>query len=146
MAKESPQRVALLSIHPRYAKAILEQRKTVEFRKKPLAPDITHVIIYATRPESVLLGYFKIKNQVIDTPKNLWKLRDTKKGIDRKAFFEYYGESKKGVAIHVETVTRFEHPLNLLEALGLYRPPQCMQYLPETVIKTLNTLSRQRTE
>ncbi len=42
--------IALMSIHPQYANAIVEGTKRVEFRKRPLARNVTHVIVYATAP------------------------------------------------------------------------------------------------
>ena len=49
-------RVAVMSIHPRYAEAILSGQKRVEFRKRRLAPDVTTVLVYATQPVGVLVG------------------------------------------------------------------------------------------
>ena len=63
MAQAAPGRVALMSIHPRYAHAILEGRKTVEFRKRPLAEDVTHVVIYSTVPDRAVIGYFTVDGQ-----------------------------------------------------------------------------------
>ena len=40
-----------MSIHPVYANAILTGDKKVEFRKRRLAADVTHVLVYATAPE-----------------------------------------------------------------------------------------------
>lgn len=38
MATGTNGRIALMSIHPQYARAILDGTKEVEFRKRPLAP------------------------------------------------------------------------------------------------------------
>lgn len=60
MASTRVGRVALISIRPRYAHAILDGRKTVEFRKRRLAEDVTHVVIYSTRPDRAVIGFFEL--------------------------------------------------------------------------------------
>lgn len=80
-------RVALMSIHPRYAWAILEGRKTVEFRKRRLADDVTHVVIYSTVPDRAVVGYFTVEGQETSTPASLWGQFHDRGVIDESDFF-----------------------------------------------------------
>src|SRR5690606_16414773 len=50
MGTRATGRHALMSIRPEYAERILAGTKRIEFRKRPLASDITDVIVYATTP------------------------------------------------------------------------------------------------
>ena len=50
LASQPDRRIALMSIRPQFAAAILDGSKRVEFRKRPLAADIGTVVIYATKP------------------------------------------------------------------------------------------------
>jgi predicted transcriptional regulator len=49
-----------MSIHPQYADAILRGDKTVEFRKRGFSHPVSHVLIYATAPRKLVLGYFVV--------------------------------------------------------------------------------------
>ena len=51
MDSQTNYRVALMAIQPGYAEAILAGVKTVEFRKRALAPDIETVLVYETSPD-----------------------------------------------------------------------------------------------
>ena len=61
MDSSSARRIALMSIHPGYAEAILSGRERAEFRKRPLAEDVRTVLIYATAPVSAMSGWFTVQ-------------------------------------------------------------------------------------
>ncbi len=120
-----------MSIHPRYARAILEGHKTVEFRKRPLAKDVTHVVIYSTVPDRAVVGYFTVRAQQTRTPSELWKEFHEWGVIGEADFFSYYAGRDRAVGIEVGTVTRLRAPLSLTGDLGLVQPPQSFQYLSD---------------
>lgn len=132
MAQAAGGRVALMSIRPRYARAILEGRKTVEFRKRPLAEDVTHVVIYSTVPDRAVIGYFTVQAQKTRTPAELWKEFHDQGVIDEGDFFAYYAGRDQATGIQVGTVTRLRDPLSLADHLGVARPPQSFQYLTDS--------------
>lgn len=119
-----------MSIHPRYARAILEGRKTVEFRKRRLADDVTHVVIYATVPDRAVVGYFTVEGQETSTPASLWGQFHDRGVIDENDFFAYYAGRDRATGIRVGTATRLRQPLSLTQDLGVAHPPQSFQYLP----------------
>lgn len=122
-------RVALMSIHPQYALAILEGTKKVEFRKKRIAEDVTHVLVYATAPTSAIIGAFTVVGQATEHPQRLWDLFARVGGISREGFFSYYANRLHGTGIKVGQVLIAEDPLPLRETLGVARPPQSFQYV-----------------
>ncbi|MBN9619395.1 MAG: ASCH domain-containing protein, partial [Actinobacteria bacterium] len=90
-------RVALMSIHPEYADAILAGTKKVEFRKRPIADDVTHVIVYATAPVSAIVGAFTVENQATAAPSNLWRRFAKVGGITRHGFFSYFADRTQAI-------------------------------------------------
>lgn len=122
-------RVALLSIHPRYADGILVGAKRVEFRKRPLAEDVTHVVVYATAPVSAVVGAFSVEGQHTLTPAELWRRFAGVGGIDADAFAAYYGGREVGTGIAVGEVLRSAAPMCLRAQLGISHPPQSFRYL-----------------
>lgn len=137
MASQNSAFVALMSIHPKYAHAILDGKKTVEFRKRRLREGITHVVIYATRPEKVVLGYFEVGSQEEETPRGLWERFGADGVIDESDFFSYYDGKATAVGITVANATKLRAPRHLGEALGVSRPPQSFQYLPARCLDVL---------
>lgn len=128
MAERDSVRLALLSVHPEYAEALVAGTKRVEFRKRALAPDVTHVAIYATMPVGRIIGVFSVREQVTDTPFGLWKRFKRVAGIDQDRFLAYYDGHQSGVGIRVRKVIPLDEHLTLEDAFGISRPPQSVQY------------------
>lgn len=141
MADEPGCRVALLSIHPQYAQAILDGTKTVEFRKRPLAPDVTHVAIYATQPVGRVVGVFAIEEQVLDAPRRLWGKFKKVAGISKEDFHAYYCGRDQGVGIKVTDLVSLPPHVTLEEAFGISRPPQSCQYFQPSETSTFVRLA-----
>ncbi len=128
MAEDRARRVALVSVHPEYAEAILDGTKTVEFRKRPLAPDVTHVAVYATRPVGRVVAVFSVEGQVTDNPHRLWRDFQDVAGISKSDFLAYYDGHNVGVGIKVRDLVRLDEYETIEEAFGITRPPQSFQY------------------
>lgn len=122
-------RVAVMSIHPEFAEAIFAGNKQVEFRKRRLPGDVTHVIVYATAPVKAVVGAFSIAGQDTSTPSTLWRRFSSVAGISRARFFEYFAASAHGTGIKVGKILVTDGALPLNTALGIQRPPQSYQYL-----------------
>lgn len=129
MGTQPADRVALMSIHERWAEAIVDGRKRVEFRKRRLADDIRTVLIYATAPSSQVIGQFTIDEIVTDTPARIWEKFGHLGVIERDAFFDYYGSAVTAVAIIVADAERFATPLGLAEFEPRPAVPQSFAYL-----------------
>lgn len=128
MGTAATERVAVMAIHPRYANAILEGDKLVEFRKRKLADDITTVLIYATAPVQKVIGEFSIKKTVIDNPSNIWAAYGDMGIIDEFSFGEYYATSTQAVAFVVDRATRYVKP-HALSELDTKSVPQSFYYV-----------------
>ena len=122
-------RIALMSIRPQFAAAILDGSKRVEFRKRPLAADIGTVVIYATAPVGAVVGEFGVVGQVVGTPEDLWARFAEVAGIDREGFFSYYDGSARAVGIVIGRVDRYDQPRPLGDVDPGARPPQSFKYL-----------------
>lgn len=127
MAKNPPV-VALLSIHPQYAEAILNGEKKVEFRKAGFSKDVTHVVIYATKPIGAVVGVFETDGSVVQSPRELWQTFSAVGGITRGDFDAYYSGRPTGVAIKIKKAKRLPEPLPLTRIQKTH-PPQSFNYL-----------------
>jgi len=132
MDSESPV-VALLSIKPRYATAILEGRKEVEFRKRKFGRNVSHIVIYATAPIMRVVGWFKTGQTHQLSPESLWRRFSKVGGITRDDFCAYYSGVQDGVAIAVRAVKRLRKPL-ALKRITASPPPQSFTYLPASIL------------
>lgn len=129
MADEPAYRIALLSVRPKFVDAFLDGTKMVEFRKRRLADDVTHVAIYATRPVARVVAMFSIRRQVTVSPPTLWrKFKTVAGGSSRKGVLAYYEGCDQGVGIEVDELFCLDDPLTLQEAFGIDRPPQSVRY------------------
>lgn len=115
MGKNAAGRVALISIKPELAEAVLSGAKVAEFRKRPVAGDVSHILIYATMPVGSLLGRFAVRGQRTMSPRGLWSTYRAVEGISKTRFFEYYAQRDQGTGILVEAAGRFPEPVPLAE-------------------------------
>lgn len=135
MAPNSPV-VALLSIKPIYANAILDGKKKVEFRKRAFKRQVSHVVIYATTPVQRVVGWFKTKRLEQMSPSALWKRFATVGGISKDDFNTYYNGSESGVAIHVDHPRRLANPISI-KRIKISVAPQSYAYLSLTIFDRL---------
>jgi predicted transcriptional regulator len=128
-------RVALFSIHPTYANAILDGTKQVEFRRTGLPEDVTHVVIYATSPVQRVVGVFEVAGVESLEPTSAWSRYQSVGGIDAEAFNRYYEGSSTAHVIKVRNPRRLTAPLPLADIDRDLRPPQSFQYLRDEVVE-----------
>jgi len=124
-----------MSIHPRYADAILEGTKEVEFRKRALASDISIVLLYATAPVRRLVGTFQLSDTLTANPRDLWQQFAPVGGIEKDAFDAYYLGRDVGVALLVASPRRFDIPVRLEQLSPSPGPPQSVAYIPADVLE-----------
>ncbi len=134
--------VALFSIHPTYARLLLDGSKRVEFRKTRIPDDLKYVVIYATSPVKRVVGYFSVAKVVISSPTLIWQRYGQVGGITEADFATYYAERKSAVAIEVAQMNRLDLP-QLLSAIDKRLvPPQSFQYLAPSVLQHFSKLAR----
>ena len=108
----------------------------MEFRRRPFARTITHVVIYATSPVRKLVGICEMGRVIRDAPSALWSQYGSEGGISREALFRYLDGLTYGIAILLRPFRSFANVLDLSE-LGFRRPPQSFRYLPESALADL---------
>ena len=118
----------LLSIKPQYAKAVLENQKKYEFRKRRCKDSVNKIIFYATAPESKVVGEAEIEKILEDTPDKVWELTKHAAGITYKQFCAYYQGYSKAVAYKLRNPLIYKEPKSLLD-YGIKYVPQSFIYL-----------------
>lgn len=131
MAATATRRVALLSIKPAYAQAILDGRKHVEFRRTPLSSDVAHVVVYSTSPVQRVIGTFEVDGVDNEPPDVLWDRYSHVGGIDRDAYDRYFSGCTSAYAIKVRRPVTLPAPVLLAEVRQGLRAPQSFQYLDD---------------
>lgn len=141
MAPESQSNVVLMSIKPKYANAIFEGTKRVEFRKQPFKRPVSHVIVYSSSEDKRILGYFTLGETDVGNPRTLWK-RYRRVGAIKYADYEaYFGTRNLGVAFHVEEVCPLAKPISLSRLKRNLKAPQSYCYIPEKYLTKLRKLT-----
>lgn len=128
MAEKARSKVVVLSLHPIHAHAILDGRKTVEFRRSRIPADAQRVVIYATSPVMKVLGTAVVSGFKKAAPTTIWR-NYRKQGNVSKAFFDaYFSGTTQARCYVLESPRRFdvELPLN---AFGISSPPQSFAYV-----------------
>lgn len=137
MDRESARCVAMMSIKPHFAFRLLSGEKRVEFRRRCAAKEITHIVVYATRPVGAVVGVLEIENLAQGTPRALWRAFSDVGGIERADFFEYFSGTTTGVAYVVGKAWSCVEAHELGKS-GLPKvPPQAVQYLDYDTVKKL---------
>ncbi len=122
----------LLSVHPRFATAILAGTKTVEVRRQRVAaPPGTPVLLYATAPTMAIVGMARIASVQVATPREVWSASRASAGISRREYDEYMSGATRASGLSLEEPITFEAPVTLaaLRASASFHPPQSYRYL-----------------
>lgn len=122
----------LLSVHPRFATAILAGTKTVEVRRQRVAaPQGTPVLLYATAPTMAIVGMARIASVQVASPREVWSASCTSAGISRREYDEYMRGATQASGLCLEEPVTFDAPVPLaaLRTSGSFQPPQSYRYL-----------------
>ncbi|WP_364512709.1 hypothetical protein [Nocardioides sp. LML1-1-1.1] len=106
----------------------------VEFRRTPIADDVTHVVVYATAPTKMVVGIFEVDAVEALTPASAWRKFGKVGAIDPDAFDAYYQGAATAHVIKVRRAERLASPLSLAQIDPALRAPQSFQYLDADVI------------
>ena len=128
------ERTLVLSVKPRFAAKLLEGDKTVELRRvlprRIKAGDF--LLIYSTAPETRFVGFCRVAELLLDTPKALWPKVQRAAGVTRGEYLRYYGEASRAVGIQIERPVRLLDEVTLEDSRRYapdFRPPQSFRYL-----------------
>jgi predicted transcriptional regulator len=122
---KSHPKVIVMSLKPKYAKAIYEGRKNWEFRKTP-PPLFKEIYIYESAPVSEITGTLIFTNEIRGLPLSVYDIVKTNKcftrnlpGITALELEEYAGRLNLVSALRVHRAERLEHPITFSA-----KPPQ----------------------
>ncbi len=140
MVDPAPGRVALFSIKPQYAEALMEGRKRVEFRRLPLPQDVERVVVYSTSPVQQVVGSFRVATVEQMSPVAAWDTYAECGGIEQDPFFSYYAGAESAFVIHAKDPVRAPQPFPLADLHDALRPPQSYLYLRGDALRRANEL------
>ena len=129
MAEFSHRRVAMISVHPEFAEKLLTGEKRVELRRTKFHEALSHLVIYATAPQSVILGWVRVTSIESASPSRIWETHKRHAGISRARFRRYFQGTRSATAIHVVDPQSLQEPLRLNQIKDDLRPPQSIRYL-----------------
>ena len=118
----------LLSINPIHVENIMNGTKRYEFRKKACKKHVDKIFIYSTTPVMKVVGEAEVEAVLIDQPEIIWKKTQSKSGIDKTFFDQYYENRDQAVAYKLKNVKKYEKPHELMD-YGINSAPQSFQYV-----------------
>lgn len=122
------QKIALISIKPKFANQILFGVKKFEYRKRSMGDDTTHIMLYMTAPVMRIVGMATIKKIHSGAPSAIWEKTKSRSGITRSFYRAYFKNSKTAYAIELDTVTPFQW-VDPRELDNNFRAPQSFKYI-----------------
>lgn len=102
---------------------IFDGRKSVEYRKSLPSSRVDKLLIYESRGAGAVIGEASVKETLVDTPEEIWRLTHEAGGIDAEAFDEYFKGRCVAVAFILDNIKRYGQP-KLLADFGARRAPQ----------------------
>lgn len=124
----------LLSIKPQFVEKIISGEKTFEYRKQVFKQDISTVVIYATKPVGMIVGEFKVKDILKDSPSNIWSKTKKNSGISKKFFMDYFYERDSAYALEIQDFVKFDLEIDPKDVFLNFTAPQSFMYLDENWI------------
>lgn len=118
----------ILSIKPKFVKEIFEGRKIFEYRKIIFKKPVDKVYIYSSSPVCRIVGEFKIKNIITDTPENLWEETKEYSGITRLFFDSYFEGKRIAYALKIEDVVKYSEAIHPNIIFDHFTAPQSFVY------------------
>lgn len=130
-----------LSLRPRYAELLLAGQKSVELRRiRPVAPEGSLVLLYASSPAMTLVGQAEVERIEVAALDQVWRKHGLRTGISRAEYDRYFMGSDQAVAILLTNIRRLERPRpldDLRHRLNGFRPPQSYRYLDSCQVAAL---------
>jgi predicted transcriptional regulator len=120
----------LLSVKPRFARAIFSGEKQFEFRRAIFKEkNVKRVYVYASKPIGLVIGEFEIEEVIAEEPNSLWNTTKSASGISKKYFDDYFEGKQIAYAIKVSGAQEYAEPVTLMELFNINRPPQSFMYV-----------------
>ncbi len=120
----------IISIRPNFCKLIFDGQKRYEYRKRVFNRlDVDKVYIYASKPISMIVGYFTIKRIISDTPSMIWNQTHEHGGISKKMYLQYFKSHDVAHAIEIDEVFKLDTPIDPKSIIKGFTAPQNFMYV-----------------
>lgn len=127
--REEASTSVILSIKPRFARAIMDGSKRYEFRRRIFKNEnVDTAYIYATSPVKKIIGRIEIARIIEADLARLWKLSSEYSGLQEEEFLSYFDGLERGFAIEIEDVLEFDEPIDPRKMLPNFVAPQSFCY------------------
>lgn len=137
---------ALISVHPKYVRQILDGSKRVEFRRVWAARPVTHLVLYSTAPDMRVVAVLEIKEVVQESIAGLWNLaKQYGGGLSRTTLREYFTNKSRGYGLIIGAVWPMDTPVELPMAIPGMRPPQSYVYLTAEQFEVIKKMAKMET-
>lgn len=137
-------RTLLLSVRPRFARALLAGTKTVEVRRRfPRAEAGTTVVIYSSSPEKAVLGTMRVGRVSQIPASDIWIQHSDSIGIDKAELDAYLEGASVTSTIELLDPQTWPRPVSLEQLRGLVgvEPAQSYRYLDPRQLSALLALA-----
>lgn len=137
---------AIISIHPKFAEAILAGNKSVELRRRIPALELnTRLWIYATRPIASIIGSVIVSGVHRATPDAIWMEFSDEAAIAKREFESYFNGTNEAIAIGLKTPSRTSPVhIDVLRSIWEgFHPPQVLYYVKPLFLKNLAEVTTQ---
>lgn len=119
---------AILSIKPKFVEEIFKGNKLYEYRKAVFKRPVDKVYIYSSRPVCRIVGEFRIKTIISNTPEKLWDETKEFSGISRYFYDSYFEGKQVAYALQIKDVIRYTNAVNPQTLFGKFTAPQSFVY------------------
>lgn len=123
----------IMSIKPKYVREIIEGKKKYEYRKSIFKNDIDRIYIYSSSPVKKIVGYFKFKGYLKDTPSNIWNETQDYAGIDKKSYDKYFDGKELAYALNIYNFHEFEEYIDPKIIFDNFTAPQSYKYIYDII-------------
>lgn len=138
-------RALLLSVRPRFARALLAGTKTVEIRRRfPEVPPSMAVAIYSTSPQKAILGTMRARKLVRSNAEDIWRDYGAVMGLEQSELNQYLHGARECSVLELDRPILWPRPVNLdtLRRLLSVEPAQSFRYLTGRQLVRLEELAR----
>lgn len=133
MVDRLEERVALVSVRPRFAAALLDGSKSVEVRRRRAhLANGALCLLYSSSPERALVGAIRIARTDTDGPDALWRRWGARTTLHRAEFDAYLAGCTQACAIVIASAIAFIEPIgldDLRQRHHAFVPPQSYRFL-----------------
>lgn len=134
-------KAALISIHPRHVRKILNGTKRFEFRRNVPKANLAYLVLYSTAPEKQIVAVAEVTGRIIDSPAEVWRQTSAAAGISNRFFADYFLGREKAAALCLGEVFKLSRPVSLDELPTDRVAPQSFFYLTPEDLSFLSTFS-----